>query len=180
MAAPSTQPKNAFKGTISFSDGTGTPVTLAVVFTMGDTNIPTLRQHLNEDVIISARTRFIGLAPGAPSYPQVSFSAYCGNLVGSSNSAPGSPLEFVHGKGAYAANVSTIGANRRMTVDIIVTIEGTDWGDAADETITLEDCRVEVGWQESMDGNVLSFSAVVLGNIVVTNSTNTVTYAQAA
>jgi hypothetical protein len=178
MAAPSTQPKNSFKGTISFADGTGTPVTLSVVFTKGDTTLPELRQHLNEDVIISARSRFIGLSTGAPSYPQVSFSAFCGNLVGSSNTAPGSPMEFCHGKGAYSANISTIGANRLMTIDVVITIEGSDWGDTADETITLEDCRMGVAWAEAEDGNTLSFTAVVLGSIVIANSTNTVTYAQ--
>lgn len=178
MAAPSTQPKNSYKGTITFSDGTGTPVTLAVVFTKGDTTLPELRQYLNEDVIISARSRFIGLSTGAPNYPQVSFSAFCGNLVGSSTSAPGSPMEFAHGKGAYAANVPTIGASRLMTIDVAISIEGTDWGDGADETITLEDCRVGVAWAEAQDGNTLSFTCVVLGSIIIANSTNTVTYSQ--
>lgn len=180
MAAISTQPKTALKGTITFSDGTGTPVTLAILFSQGDSNIPQIGEYLNEPVIMTARSEFAGLSSGAPRFPQYSFTALCSNLVGSSSTAPGSPMEFAHRKGAYSANVSTLGANRRSTIDIILNVEGTDWGDSDDETITLEDCMVEISWQESLEGNVISFACTVLGDVIFSNSTNTITYAQAA
>lgn len=180
MAAPSTSPKNFYAGVLRQSDGTGSPVTLACLMQKGDYAIGPLRQELNEDMVITSLTQVIGLVPGAPLLPTLSVSCYVGNLVGSSATAPGSMLEFVTGKGAYSANISTRGANQRMTVDTRLTIEGTSWGDTADETIDAEDCRYSADFAVSADGNTLSFSAQVLGSVVITNSTNVVTYSQAA
>lgn len=180
MAAPSTQPKSALKGTIVLSDGTTpTPVALTIPFTRGDCQIGPLSEDLNEPVVISARGLVVGFTRGAPRLVQVSLSAYAGNVVGDDTVAPGSVLEFVTGTGAYAANVSTLGANRKMAVDVTLNIEGTDWGDSADETITPEDTVVDVNFQEAMDGNVISLTGQSLGNTVIDNDANTVTLGQA-
>lgn len=180
MAVPSTSPKNFLAAVLRLSDGTGTPVTLVALMQKGDYAIGPLRSVLNEDMIITSLTQVIGLVPGAPLIPSLSWSCYVGNLVGSSASAPGSALEFVNSKGAYSANVSTRGANQLPTVDTRLTIEGTTWGDSADETIDAEDCRYSAEYALSGDGNTASFSAQVLGAIVVTNSTNVVTFNLAA
>ncbi len=175
MAAPSSMPKTALKGTISFADGTGTPVTLAVAFTRGDTALGPLSEDLNEPVIIMARGAIIGFTRGAPRPPQLAFSMYLGNVVGSSTSTPGSPMEFILRKGAYASNVSTLGANRKSAVDVVITIEGTNWGDSADETITCEDVVFDGQWAEAMDGNTLSLTGTVLGSVILDTDANTVT-----
>lgn len=180
MAAPSTSPKNFLAAVLRLSDGTGSPVTLVALMQKGDYAIGPLRQKLNEDMVISSLTLVIGLVPGAPLIPQLSWSCYVGNLVGSSATAPGSALEFVTGLGAYSANISTRGASQLMTVDTRLTVEGTAWGDTADETIDAEDCRYSADYALSADGNTASFSAQVLGSVVVTNSTNVVTFAQAS
>lgn len=174
----STQPKNFAGGVLRLSDATGTPVTLTALMMQGDYSLGPLGQDLNEDVVMSSRTRFIGLGVGAPRYPELSVSCYVGNLVGSATSGTGTMLEFVTGKGAYSANVSTLGANRRMTCDVRLTIEGTNWGDSADETIDAEDCRFQANFTEAGDGNKLEFTAQVLGAVVITNDANTVTYQQ--
>jgi len=180
MATQSTQPKNFAGGVLRFSDGTGTPVTLTGQMFEGDYSLDGVAQDLNEDVVFTSRTLVIGLGVGAPSIPQLSMSCKWGNIVGSSGTAPGTVTEFVTGKGAYAANVSTLGANRRMTVDVRWTIEGTGWGDTADETVDCEDVRFNFGITESAEANKLAFTGKVLGNIVITNSSNVVTLSQFA
>ncbi len=175
MAAPSTMPKTALKGTIAFNDATGTPVTLAVTFTAGDYTLGPLSEDLNEPVVIMARGAIIGFTRGSPRPPQLSLSVYVGNLVGSSSSTPGSPLEFILRKGAYASNVSTLGANRKSAVDVTLTIEGTNWGDSADETIVCEDVVFDSSFNEAMDGNKLALTGTVLGSVVIDNDANTVT-----
>jgi hypothetical protein len=180
MAAPSSQPKTSRGGVIRLSDGTGTPVTLTIPFTVGDAELGQIMAFLNEEVIITARTQVIGVTRGKPSLPTFKFSVYVGNIVGSNDTAPGTATEFVTGKGSYDANVSTLGANREITVDIRQTIEGTAWGDTADETIDCEDVLLSATWKESEEGNMLTFEGKILGSVIVTNNTNVVTYAQAA
>lgn len=180
MAAPSTQPKNFQGGVIRLSDGTGSPVTLTAGMTQGDIDFGELGEYLNEDIIYTTRTLIIGLGSGKPRPLKISGSFLVGNIVGSTNSAPGSFIEFATKKGAYSGNVSTLGASRRMTIDIRQTFEGTAWGDTADETVDFEDCVVTFKVQEREEGNLCTWTATQLGNTVVTNNTNAITYAQAA
>lgn len=180
MAAPSTQPKNSTGAVCRFSDATGTPVTLDVPFLRDDFASSGLMQTLNEPVIYSAGGDFLGVGDGAPAYPQITFSVFVGNIVGSNSTAPGSPTEFAFGKQSYAANVSTIGANRKMTVDVRLTIPGTGWGDANNETVDYEDVLLSEDFQVSPDGNVITFTGTVLGDVVITNGSGVTTLARAA
>lgn len=180
MAAESTFWKTNLQGTIELRDGTGTPVTLTIGTDRGDLKITGLGAKLNAPQVMTRRGRFGSLNRGERVFPQVTFSCFMGNAVGSTTSAPGTPSEFLSKLGAYAANVSTLGANREYTVDIRLTIEGTNFGDSSDETITCEDCVATVEIAEGIDGNVLTISAQCLGSVVFVNGTNTVTMAQAA
>ena len=82
-----------------------------------------------------------------------------------SAAAPGTALEFLTQQGAYSANVSTLGAGRPYAVHVTLDIEGTDFGDAADISITANDCHVsDIGLSEGQP-STLSFSAEVLGAI---------------
>jgi hypothetical protein len=177
MAAPSSMPKNFAGAVLRLSDATTpTAVTLNAHLFKGDYTLSPINQFLNEDVYFDATTRNEGIGIGAPVRPTLSFSAGVGNLIGSSTTAPGTVLEFVHAKGAYSANISTLGANRVHTVDVRLVIEGSRWGDSADETIDCEDVRVSADFAMSGEGNTLTFNGTVTGSIVITNSTNVVTY----
>lgn len=181
MAAPSTYVKNAIHGALSLSDGTGTPVTLTVSYDKGDLQLNGLGAVLNDLVHISRRGKYVSSAHGARRYPTVSFSMFATNVVGSSSSAPGSVTEFLTGKGAYSANISTLGSGRPMAVKLTLTIEGSNFGDTADETIVMNNVLVEtINFNEAEDGNTISFEGTVLGSVVVTNSTNIVTYSEVA
>lgn len=180
MAAPSSQPKTGLKGKITFIDGTGSPVTHDVAFSRGDERVGPLSEDLNEPVIIMARGGIIGFTRGGPRPPTISFSCYVGNVVGDDDVSPGSPLEFIFRKGAYDGNVSTLGASRKSAVDVQITVEGTDWGDSADETLVCENVVFDVDFGVAMDGNTLSFSGTVLGAVVIDNDVQTVTLQAAA
>ena len=180
MAAESTFLKNNVLGSMQLIDGTGSPVTLSLLYDRGNIKCTNWSQTLNELVKMVRRGRFVSAAHGERMFPVLSFSCFTGNLVGSSGTAPGTPWEFLTKKGAYSANISTLGANRLYCVDVKLTIEGTNYGDTADETVTFEDCYVTSEFAENVAGNELSFTAEVLGNIVHVNNTNTQTYAQIA
>ena len=172
MAAESSYIKTNISGTIVLSDGTGTPVTLTLAYDRGDLAISPLQEKLNELVKIERRGKFVSHAYGARVYPTVSFSVYSGNVVGGTTTAPGTPTEFVTFTGSYAANLGTLGTGRPKTVDMVITIEGTNFGDADDEVITLNDVYITGAWSEAADGNTISFTGEVLGAIGLDNGTN--------
>ena len=178
MAAESSFWKNNLQGTIQLIDGTGTPVTLSMSTDRGDLKVSNLSAKLNAPVPMTRRGKFGSLNRGERLFIGVSLTAWVGNLVGSSTSAPGTPFEFVTKSGAYSANVSTLGANREYTFDLKLTLEGTNFGDTADETLTIEDVVATCEWSEAIDGNVLSINGQGLGSVVHVNSTNTVTLSQ--
>jgi hypothetical protein len=181
MAAPSTYVKLNTHGSISFADGTGTPVTLTSAYDRGDLKIDGLGSKLNDMVHVTRRGKYVSSAFGARRFPTVTFSAWCTNFAGSSASAPGSIMEFLVGLGAYSANVSKLGTGRPMAVNVTLTIEGSNFGDTADESILLANVAItSFSFEESESGNVLSFSGEVLGSVTVTNSTNTVALSEIA
>jgi hypothetical protein len=180
MAAESTQVKNNIGGVLRIADGTGTPVTLTSTFDQGNMSLGPLEARLNVSTPLQRRGAFKSLIRGERIFPDFSMTFWVGNLVGSTAVAPGTALEMVFGKGAYSANVSTLGANREYTVDIRLTVEGTNWGDAADEMIDMEDVVCTITFQESIEGNTITITGKVLGAVVLTNNTNTVTLQQAA
>ena len=155
--------RNDTHGTITLSDGTGTPVTLAVAYDKGDVSISGLGgEDLNENVDFEARGHFISSAAGARKYPQITFSAF---LVGEAASAPGSVQAFLMKQTPYTANVSTFGAGRRYAVNFTLTIDGASFG-ADDWSSTFHDCLVqEVGFGESRDGDSFSFTLSCKGEV---------------
>ena len=176
MAAPSTYIKNNHMGVITAKDGSGN--SLVVPYDKGDMALTGLGARLNETAKYEARGKYLGTGYTVRRYPQLSFSAFVSNLVGATAISPGSVLEFLTGLGAYAANISTQGTGRPYQCDIEFSIEGTAFGDASDEVVTLNDCEFTADFSEAAEGNSLSFSAMVLGPIVITNGSNTVTFAQ--
>ncbi len=75
------------------------------------------------------------------------------------------PLDFIRKKGAYASNVSTTTALGDVyTIDIVLTIEGTDLGDAADHTFTLEDVDCRADFAEG-EPNTLTINGTIYGTI---------------
>ena len=159
--------KTNVSGSIAFADGTGTPVTLTASFDRGDFVLSDAKEVLNEDVAIERRGRYINSAHGARVYPQVSFSCWADAFVGVT-SAPGTELGYLMRSGQYTANVSTLGSGTSVpyAINITITIEGTDFGDSADATITLHDVQVSsFSFTEASEGNSLSFTGIVRGEV---------------
>lgn len=180
MAAPSTIVKTNLQGTITLKDTTGTPVTKALTYDKGDFSLSGLGPKLNEVNTIARRGKHLVNVHGARKYPEVSFSVWVTNLVGSSTSAPGTELEFLSILGAYSANTNPAGTGSRpVEVSIDFAIEGSSLGDSADETIAMTKVVVTgFDFVEAEDGNTLTFTGRVCGSVAITNSTNTVTLAE--
>jgi hypothetical protein len=156
--------KHFTDGTITLKDGTGSPVTLAVPFSAGDLSLSGLAQDAlgRATNAYESRGALNSLRRGAREYPTVSFSAHMADISDGSNTTI---VDFLRKKGAYAANVSTTAATGDVyTVDIVLTVEGTDFGDASDHTVTMEDvdCRIDISEGEP---NTFTVNGTVYGTI---------------
>lgn len=157
--------KHFTDGTITLKDGTGTPVTLVVPFSMGDFSISGLNQARRATNVYETRGQLVSLRKGALSFPTGSFSAMIADYSDATNTTV---LDFLNKAGSYSANDSTTEALGDVyTVDILLTVEGTDLGDAADHVITLEDCDCSMDISEG-EPNSLSVSFTVYGTVSMT------------
>lgn len=178
MADPSTYVRSFTSGSMIVKDGTGTPVSHTVTLDWGDTVIGPLKARLNETKDIERRGKFVTSASGKRIYPTIKFSAWYSS-IDQDTTAPGSLAEMVTGTGSYSANVSTLGTGRPYHVDVELTLEGTNFGDATDELWTLNDVDFTVdSFEEGEDGTKIVLTGVIKGSIVVTKSTGTTTFAQ--
>lgn len=161
--AASTVIKHFTDGTVKFEDGTGTPVTLTVVADQGDFSITGLAQDDREAVPYQSRGVLHSLRQGAKTFPSGSLSIMLADL---SDSTDGTIADFILKQGSYAANTST-SAGDVYTIDIELTIEGTDVGDSADHTIKASDCHCTLDIAEGSP-DTLSVSFTCYGSVAMT------------
>lgn len=157
--------KHFTDGSLTVKDGTGTPVTLAIPFTMGDFSISGLNQSLRATNVYETRGVLVGLRKGAKSFPTGSFSCMIADYSDATNQTA---IDFLRKTGSYSANISTTAALGDVyTVDLVFTVEGTDLGDSADHVITLEDCDCSIDISEG-EPNTLSVSFTIYGAVSMT------------
>ena len=94
-----------------------------------------------------------------------SFTAHCTEISDATNK---NLMDIVGKTGAYALGTSTSGANADVwTLDLTITIEGTNFGDASDHVIKLEDCHCTIDFAEG-DPDTFSISFTCCGPITLT------------
>lgn len=170
---------NNVSGVLEIIGGSG--ATLTVDFDRGDVSGDSLKAILNETVKISRRGRKKGFLPGDRIWPKVSFTLDVDVLVGNSLTAPGSPLELMHGKGAYGSTGtspqdSTLGAGHAIyTCDLRLTVTPDELG-TPPEIYTWTDMDCTGAFSEGGDVNSLKIDAEMLGNLTIENDGNTVVY----
>ena len=163
--AASTIIKHFTDGTITLKDGTGTPVTLVVPFSTGDFSLGGLTQALRATNVYQARGVLTGLRLGAKAFPTGSFSC---QIADYSDASDRTVLDFLRKSNSYSANLSTSETLGDVyTVDVVLTVEGTNLDDAADHVITLEDCDCSLDLSEG-EPNSLSVSFTVYGAVSMT------------
>ena len=155
-------------GSIVLNDGTGTPLTLTVRFDNGDFSVGTLQSGLRAIVAYKQRGKTVALRLGDPEYPQLSFSCFVSDL---SEPLGGTIQDWIAKRAPFAARVSTSTAiGDADTSDVIVTFEGTAFGDGSDQTYTCEDVALSYDFA-SGEPNKISITGVVYGDIKINNST---------
>ena len=152
--------KHFTDGTIVFSDGTGTPVTLTIPFTTGDLTVSGLAQKLREVVRYETRGSLNSIRHGARTYPTMAFTA---QIADYSDATDGTAIDYALKQNSYSGN-TTVSTNSAevYTFDIILTIEGTDHGDAADHVITMTNVSFNIDISEG-EPNTLTVNGEIHG-----------------
>jgi len=145
-------------GTITLLDGAGTPKTYTVSAEPGDFSMDVPAETRNDFL---DRGRLVGSVRYGDDQPVTgSFSVYFRGGT-SDDGAAAALIDILNGDAfsyGTAAWTSTLGANAEVkTVDIVLTIEGTNHGDAADHVITIPDCSLQYDFAEG-DPNVINVS----------------------
>jgi len=157
--------KNFRDGTLVFADNTGTPLTLPIQYEAGDFSIDNLNEGLVETTAYLDRGEFATLRKTNRVFPSFSFTAHMTDL---SDGTDKLLYDLARKTGAFASAVSTLGANAdAMTYKLTFTVEGTNFGDSADHTMILNDCRITLSFSEG-DPNSFSVAGIVYGTITAT------------
>ena len=163
--AQSTVIKNFRDGTLTFTDNTGTPLSLPIVYEAGDFSIDNLNEGLVETTAYLDRGEFATLRKTNRVFPSFSFTAHMTDL---SDATDKLLYDLARKTGAWSAAVSTLGANAdAMTYKLTWVCEGTNFGDTLDHTLVMNDCRVTLSISEG-DPNSFSVSGIVYGAITAT------------
>jgi hypothetical protein len=162
--ANSTVVKHWRDGLCTVKDGTGTPLSVTEKFGQGDFAFNDLSAAMREVVVYRSRGTRSAVRHGEQIEASGSFSVQVAEFTSATAT---SIIDAALKNGAFAAAVSTLGANAEVyTVDITFTIEGTNFGDSADPTVTFEDCHlVFAGFQEGQP-DIANFTWVCYGAIV--------------
>jgi len=137
--AVSTIVKTKRDGTLTIKDGAGTPLELVIAFEQGDLSITIPGPSVN---VFLDRGEF-GATPslryGDDQPCTGSFTAYLRHPTDASDEVL---LDLLTQSGQIGSNwTSTLGANAEVNAyQLVFAIEGTDHGDSADYSITLDDC----------------------------------------
>lgn len=158
--------KNFRDGTLQLKDGAGTPNTLTLPLISGSVNVSGLTESQKDVRAYQSRGNLVSLRKGEATFPTVSFQAMLADLSDGTNQTA---YDFCKKVGSYSGNTSTTTALGDVyTIDIVITIEGTDLGDASDHTLTLEDVSVSMDIDAAGDPSMISFSGTVYGTVTAT------------
>lgn len=161
--AISSKPKNFRDGTITLSDGSGSPITLTVQYEAGDFSIDNVSQSQSEVEAYLDRGAFHNVRKTNFAPATFSFTATMTDL---SDATEKCLWDAVNKSGAFSAGVSR-GDTDVWLLLVGFTVEGTDFGDAADHTLTLDKCHLTISFAEGSP-NTFTLNGTVYGNITAT------------
>lgn len=161
--AISSKPKNFRDGTITLSDGSGSPITLTVQYEAGDFSIDNVMQSQTEVETYLDRGSFHNVRKTNFAPATFTFTATMTDL---SDATEKCLWDAVNKSGAFSAGVSR-GDTDVWLLQVGLTIEGTDFGDAADHTLVLDKCHLTISFAEGSP-NTFTLNGTVYGNIAAT------------
>jgi hypothetical protein len=162
--AYSTVPKAKKDGQIVFNDATTpTAITLEVAYEEGNF---TFDKPVRDEVVVRDRGVITTVRQGDEQPITGSFNFYMREFTDTANA--GSIQDFINRTGNYASNVSTGSGGavyvEHHAVDMVYTVEGTDFGDDADHVATFSKCVCVLSFAEG-DPNAFTLNFTCYGGV---------------
>jgi len=155
--------KNFRDGTITLSDATTpTPLSVTVQYEAGDFSITGLSQGNTEVTTYLDRGDLGSVRLTSRTFPTFSFTAHMTDLSDATNKTL---WDAVNKTGAFATAISGITGSDVYGLKVLLTVEGTNFGDATDHTLELSGCHLTIDFSEG-DPNSFSLNGTVYGTIV--------------
>lgn len=159
--------KNFRNGTIRIYDATGVPLDVTVEYEQGNFSISGLKRKLNETVTYLDRGELGSVRHTNRTFPTFSFTAHMTEFSDATNENLLDIIMRTAGS-AFASAVSTLGATADVyTLNVSLTVEGTDLGDASDHVLTLTNCELSIDFAEG-DPNTFTINGTVYGTVTPT------------
>lgn len=163
--AASTVIKNFRDAVIKVEDGTTpTPLLVTISLEAGDFSLTGMTEGLTDVTTYLDRGELGSVRKTNRSFPTFSLSCHMADLSDSSDKLI---WDAINKSGAFASAVSTISGSDVYGLKVTITIEGTNFGDAADHVIILNGCHMSVDFSEG-DPNSFSISGTVFGSVSAT------------
>jgi len=158
--------KNFRDGTLVISDATTpTPLTLTVQYEAGDFSLSGSNEGNVETTVYMDRGELGTLRKTSRLFPSGSFSAHFTDI----RSAEKTLWALATWSGPFATGVQSIAGSDVKTYKTLVwTVEGTNFGDAADHILTLGDVRIDSVDVAEGDPNSYTINFTVYGSVVAT------------
>jgi hypothetical protein len=155
--------KNFRDGTITLSDATTpTPLSVIVQYEAGDFSITGLSQGNLEATTYLDRGDLGSVRLTSRTFPTFSFTAHMTDLSDATNKTL---WDAVNKTGAFAAAVSGITGSDVYGLKVLLSVEGTNFGDATDHSLELNGCHLTIDFSEG-DPNSFSLNGTVYGTII--------------
>lgn len=137
-------------GTITIADATGSPITLTVQYEDGDFQHDPFEEGYMEHTILQDRGVDYSIRKTQEQRLTFSFTCHATDFKDATEKTiPDSVLKT----GAFASGVSVFGANAdAWGVSVTFTAEQTNYGAAADSSITFSKVRMSYGFAEGVPG----------------------------
>jgi hypothetical protein len=154
--------KNHTDGSVSFVDGTGSPITAALKYSNGDFSVSGMRVGTQTTSRYQGRGLFRGSR--LSEFEALAFTITCQMADFTAATGSVNPLDVMRKAGPFASAVSKYGANAQiMAYNLVFTVEGTNFGDSADHTLTLTNCEIETIDFSEGDPNSFTINGVCTG-----------------
>lgn len=143
-------PKTGNMVGVTLSDGTGSPITYVLDQDRGTYTFDGIKPGLRNHTVVQRKGQMV--APVFTDRAPVSLSMeFLFDVF--SKAAGGTILDYIFKDGAFSARIGTLNPSGStdlkipFATDAIIVVEGTDYGDSADGTITVRDWIISsVSW----------------------------------
>ena len=157
--------KNYRDGTLTLSDATTpTPLSVIVQYEAGDFSITGLSQGNTEVTTYLDRGDLGSVRLTSRTFPTFSFTAHMTDLSDATNKTL---WDAVNKTGAFASAQSTILTSDVYGLKVLLSVEGTNFGDPTDHSLELNGCHLTIDFSEG-DPNSFSLNGTVYGTITAT------------